>query len=793
MLNVHNSLRARRRAAHYLAGASILAVTLGLQGAAMAQTDSATSVETVVVRGGRTSPAEQPGGGLLSVETAAKPIQTISEDFIAKQVPTANVEQLMAMLPSANVSQVDPYGLQTGQVYVRGLPSAEISFILEGTPLNDIGNAAFYAHEQVEAEDLEQVQLQPGFVNLGTPTINAVAGQVFMKMRDPDHEFGGLIDASRGSDNMDREFFRLNTGDIGDTGIRAMASYSHTYSDNWQGPGGINKHHLDVKVVSDLDDMGSTASIVTSYNWEFATFYRNPTLAQFNALGNKFTYDRTFTPGDTAYYLLNNNPYKNLTVSAPLHWVVNNRLSFDNTPYVWYGEGSGNFGSTMTPSSAYAGPTQVTLDPVPSQYVATTGPTLVEQVGHNYQLRGGNTLAATYILNDNHTLNLGWWIQLADQHQNTRLGEVNQATGVPVDYWGRQGYFTYNGGTPYDAPNYKNKTTVNALWLGDSMKFFDNRLKIDAGAKYAWVLTTIDSRLAGLNPHQRILTQRFLPQLGASWQFDESNQVYATVSTNFRTPASASLLNQYNRNTGLQSNASGPSKPEFSVSEEVGYRYNDDLIVASISGFHYYFTNRQLALSQQFGSQTLSQTINAGSQETWGIDGQIATTPIYNFRPYLTAEFLDARIKSLLPTVSRLAGVAQADFLPTIDKYQIMSPKFQFGFGLDYDNGDFFATGQVKYVDDQYSTFMNDQKIPGYATSNISLGYRLPPMGIAKAPEIQLNLSNIGDTSALTGVSGFTTNATAQTGVRGGTVAASAPTYYLMPHFTAMVTLSTAF
>ncbi len=789
---LHDKRVSTRRLPDYLAGASVLAVMVCLTGSAFAQ-EAASTIETVVVHGGRTSPAEQPGGGLLSVETAARPIQTVSEDFIAKQTPTANVEQLMAMLPSSNVSEADPYGLQTGQVYVRGLPSAEISFILEGTPLNDIGNAAFYAHEQVEAEDLEQVSLQPGYINLGTPTINAVAGQVFMKMRDPDHEFGGLVDASKGSDNMDREFFRLNTGDIGDTTIRAMASYSHTGSDNWQGPGGVNKHHLDVKVVADLDDMGSTASIVTSYNWEIATFYRNPTLAQFQSQGNNFAYDRNFTAGDTAYYRLNNNPYKNLTVSAPLHWVVNNRLSFDNTPYVWYGEGSGNFGTTITPSSAFAGPTKVTLDPAPSQYVAAAGPTLAEQVGHNYQLRGGNTLSANYILNDNHTLTAGWWIQLADQHQNTRIGFVDQATGEPVDYWGRKGYFTYNGGTPYDVPNYTNKTTVNTVWLGDSMKFFDERLKIDAGAKYAWVQTTIDSSLDGLNPHQRIVTQRFLPQLGASWQFDDQNQIYGSISTNFRTPASASLLNQYNRNTGLQSGTSGPSKPEFSVAEEIGYRYNGDLIIASLSGFHYYFTNRQLSLSQQFGSQTLSQTINAGSQETFGIDGQIGTTPIYNFRPYLTAEYLNAEIESNLPTVSKVGTVSQSDFLPTIGKTQLMSPKFQFGAGLDYDDGNFFAAGQVKYVDSQYSTFMNDEIIPSYATSKISLGYRFPAWGLLKAPEIQLNLSNIGDTSALTGVSGFTSNAKAQTGVLGGTVGAAAPTYYLMPHFTAVVTVSTAF
>lgn len=793
---LHNGLKVTvRRLPAFLSGASVLALTVSLctQAQAQVQTVAANDTEVVTVLG-RTAPTQQPGGGLLDVETAPRAVQSVTSDFISKQAPTTNVEQLMNMLPSATVTQADPYGLQTGNVYVRGLSSQQISFILEGTPLNDIGAASFYAHEQVEAEDLEEVSLQPGSVNIASPTINATGGQVFMKMRDPEKEFGGLVDFSKGSDNMDREFIRLNTGDIMDSGVYGMAAYSHTFSNNWVGPGGVQKHHIDAKLKTEWDD-GSTLAAVVSWNWEVATFYRNPSLAQFNTFGNHFTYDETYTPNDTAYYRLNVNPYKNLTISIPAHIVANSRWSFDNTPYLWYGEGSGNFGSTMTVGSTYVGNQQVTLDPPPPGQPTTPGATtLVEQISHNYQLRGGNVFQANFALSADNLLTAGWWLQISDQHNNTRIGLANQATGAPLNYWGQNSYFTYNGGHPYDTPSYTNKTAVNMLFLSDTGSYFDDKLKVEAGFKYAWVNTTIDSKVPGANPHQVLLTQKLLPQLGVSWEFDSENQAYFTVSTNFRTPLSSSLLNQYNRNTGVQTSASGPTKPEFSVAEELGWRYNGDFIVASLSGFHYYFTNRQLTLSQQFGSQALTQSINAGDQETWGVDGQIATRPIFfHLRPYATFEYLSAKIESDLPTTSRLNNVVQADYLPTKGKTQIASPKFQAGAGLDYDDGDFFIAGEVKYVDSQYSTFMNDEKIPGYATSNINLGYRLPPMGFAKAPQIQLNLTNIGDTSALTGVSGFQTNAKPTVGLLGGTVSAGTPTYYLMPHFTAMVTVSTAF
>jgi iron complex outermembrane receptor protein len=234
------------------------------------------------------------------------------------------------MLPSANVSDADPYGLMPGQSYVRGLDSSEMAWVMEGAPLNDMSSGAFYAEEYVEAEDLKSVSLQPGSVNISTPTVNATAGQVIMTLQDPTHKFGGLVDFSAGSDNLAREYIRVNTGDIGNTGIRGWVSYSHTYADNWTGVGHAEKHHVNAKFVKDDWANGSKTALVVAYNNEVANFYANPTLAQFGKYGNSYNY--AALPGTSSYYKLQVNPFANFSASMPTTVVLSKKLTLNDTP-----------------------------------------------------------------------------------------------------------------------------------------------------------------------------------------------------------------------------------------------------------------------------------------------------------------------------------------------------------------------------------------------------------------------------------------------------------------------------
>ena len=88
---------------------------------------------------------------------------------------------------------------------------------------------------------------------------------------------------------------------------------------------------------------------------------------------------------------------------------------------------------------------------------------------------------------------------------------------------------------------------------------------------------------------------------------------------------------------------------------------------------------------------------------------------------------------------------------------------------------------------------MNDEQMPGFGRVDAALGYRFANIAGLKAPEIKLSLSNLANARQLTGVSSITTNAVATTGTAGGTVSASAPSYYMGEGFTAVLSFKTAF
>ncbi|MFT9144974.1 MAG: TonB-dependent receptor, partial [Acetobacter orientalis] len=204
--------------------------------------------------------------------------------------------------------------------------------------------------------------------------------------------------------------------------------------------------------------------------------------------------------------------------------------------------------------------------------------------------------------------------------------------------------------------------------------------------------------------------------------------------------------------------------------------------------FHYNFTNRlyQQTIINENG-QTYSTNINAGGAHSDGVDAEIGTRPIHHLRPYISFEYLHAVTDSNLPAASG------TDYVKTKGKAAPQAPAYQVGFGLDYDDGHRFAGFDLKYVAKQYSTFMNDEHIPGYVLMNINVGYRFPKFGIFRSPTIRLNLQNISNNRYLDWVNASQVNAKNTVGVFGSNVTGKSPTYTISSPFAAIATISSDF
>lgn len=740
--------------------------------------------ETIVVRatpGHHTADGVtglQPGGGLIKAEYDSKSTSTVSIDFIQKQSPATSPFMLAQLLPGAVVSEVDPWGLSGGQLALRGLDQTEMAFIWEGMPIADVGNYSTYPSQFVDAENMSELSLQQGSSNIDTPTINGSGGLFTFHDRDPLETFGGLADVGIGNYNYKRTFLRIDTGEIGHTGVRAFVSLSYQHDDAWRGPGVDNKTHLDWKFVKDWGE-GNRIALVGAYQDSVQNDYTTPTLDQWDKFHRNFNWSSYYTYGDVNYWKLNRNPFQNLEMAAPSHFNLGQGLSLDFDPYFLYSYGNGEIGLTSYSGQNFLGAEPVTVN-FPNMGANGTAPTMLAFLGKNYR-SGFNSTAAWQAANNR--LYAGWWFDYSNAHDYDTYSPVG-AAGEPPSVWGDLGIVKATNGRDYLAENIDTKTTIQTLYLGDSLKLLHDKLTLEAGFKEAIVQRDGTNYLPGPQYKSVLNDSQPLPALSAHYQVDERNQVFASVTTNFRSPASITLYDTYSYIDGSVHPGGTDVKDEYSIAEEVGYRYTGDTIVSSTSYFHYNFVNRQITTPVPGTNNAVSETINAGGQTSDGFNVEIGTRPFWHFRPYFSAQYLHATMNNNI-----LVG---DDLLPTAGKTAVRSPSFVSAAAIDWDNGALFWNLNIRYVASQSATFMNDESMPAYYEMGATVGARWHDFGALKAPTLQVNFVNLTDNKFLSGVNGITTNAKTTTGLYGTTISSNTPTYLIGEGFGVFATLKFA-
>ncbi len=734
----------------------------------------------------------QPGGGLIKAQVEPKSTSTVSKDYILKQAPATSPFMLVQLLPGADVSEVDPWGLSGGHLSLRGLNETEMAFIWEGSPIADVGVYTTYPSEFADSENLDELTLQQGSSNIDTPTINGSGGLFTFHDRDPLDRFGGLADYGYGTYKFNREFARIDTGLIGNTGIKAFVSISNQHDRAWRGSGVDDRLHLDWKFVKEWGQ-GNRVALVGAYQDAVQNSYTNPTLYQWGAFKESFNYTGTYiTPanpyGDTQYWRLNRNPYHNVELSGPSTFHITRDLELDVIPYMWHGYGNGTIGLTTYDTGNYLGAMAIPPSQsfnLPNADPSTGGATTMLAFLDD-QWRSGVTTKAYYQLGAHDRLYGGWWYEYSNDrdYETTSLVGLN---GEPTSVWGDREIVKLSNGQAYLGQNIRTITQINALFIGDTVNLLNNRLTFDAGFKEAMVNRDGTNSLPG--PQYKAIenTSEPLPAISARYQIDARNQVFASVSTNFRSPVNTTLYNTYSYVDGSVQQPGNTRLPnEFSISEEIGYRYTGSLFVGSASYFHYNFTNRQIMSAVPGTNDALSTNVDAGGQTSDGIDAEFGTRPFFHIRPYVSAQYLHTSIDNDIT-------LGNGDLVPTAGKTAVESPHFIGAFALDFDNGRFFANWNVRYVGQQYSTFTNDEHIPAFYEMAADIGIRLPDIGHAKAPTLQLNFVNLTNNKFLSGINSVSTNAQTVVGRYGTLIGGSSPTYDIGEGFAAIATVKTAF
>jgi len=717
-----------------------------------------------------------PGGGLMPIQTIPRLQSGITRDFIAKQSPTTNTLSLLQMTPGAVVGSADPLGLADHtSISVRGMNTSEIGMIFEGMPAGDPLYGIADASEWADTENIGHVDLAQGSSDITAPTYFAVGGQITETLRNPSHRTGGELSLSGGTHATNKDFLRLDTGEIGHSGIYAFVSGSYTRNNNWRGPGTNRRYHVDAKAVK---EWGLDNRIATVFSWN--TVDESPTryisLSQFQTTGRSYNYSGQYTPGSMSYYRLFQYQRTSMMISAPSHFRLSKALTADLTPYYQWMSGTVPSATTLNPGTIYYG--NQSAGATGFQSLVNGRASVIANSGSNSYTAGFNGNLTLHT--GNNMLRVGYWYgnltkaSLYDYYPVSRTGKILDGTIMT------------QSGDVLATKNFHFMQQTHAFYIEDTLALLSDKLHITAGFREALVQRSGTNALLGSTYRWGQNGAEPLPRLEVSYKINTHQQIFFNAMTSFHAPASdVPYYDAFNQTTGrISTRGRTDLKDEYAISEELGYRYTG-LFTASVGVFNYNFTNRQISSSVYVDGALTTNFINAGGQTTRGVQVELGLRPWHHFSPYVSGQYLHATIDNNLAVGN--------DLLPTRGKTAIMTPKFTASAGVSYDDGRFFGNAYLSYVDSQYATFMNDESIPAYKTGNITLGYRMHPVGFLRSPQIQANFINIGDENYLSGIYTAQPNARTTRGIYGTSIAGATPSYYLGGGFAAVVSVSTGF
>ncbi len=787
-----------------------------------------TDVGTIDVEG----VGESVGNGYIVPEDGPKERSTVTHAGAQNSLPSSNPFQLISLLPGVNQFQDDATGLSGGTIRVRGLVAAQMGFTVNGAPYNDSNSFAIFPQEIIDAEDVGQIWVSQGSTDVDAPHVGASGGNIGIVTRAPLDTFNVEAEGAKGALDYFREYAALDTGWIGP--FKGFASYSHTEADKWRGAGSDTRNHSDGNFLWQISQRASLG-LTWAYNDGFNDSYRSysssiitgdTALQAINATGGNLDFD-TFW-GSTGFPInlvnpatvanpffakvrpssvtnafgLNLNPFRNVIATAPLHIQVNDNLRWDTNFYLWWGEGNGGFGSTLTVGGITDGYT------VPSEYNAVAGNRIVvDEESVNKTFRPGFTTKFEYDV-ENYTFVVGGWLEHSRQTNTEPVSLVN-SNATPCDPWMVElgnnrcavlANSAFGIGTPLEIFDDRVNSIGQSVFGQAQGRFLNDALKVYVGLSYRDVNRSVhnqqpvcvdDPALVNIpgsantclsvatttaftnssayrffggdptqtgnaaqdqaiyqrmqrfaqNPHVNF--GRLLPEFDATYDFDPYNQVFAGISSGFRSP---NTLNFESFNSAGTVMNITDIKSEVDWSYEAGYRFHGSDITASVNGYLHDISNYQA--SAQIDPVDFITT-NIGGVKIYGVDGEIGTAPWHGLTLYLSGTLQNSSLGSDVPAET-CTGQSFICFVHTKGKRLVDTPNWIVSTSIGYEQDGFFANIEPHCQGDRPTSLLNDEFVPANCTVNASLGYHVDDLwGSLKDARLQFYAVNLFDSRYL--------------------------------------------
>jgi iron complex outermembrane receptor protein len=687
----------------------------------------------------------------------ARQVQTLQARDLESVAPGTSPIKAVEKLPGVNFQSADAFGSYewSTRISIRGFNQNQLGFTLDGVPLGDMSYGNFnglHISRAIASEDIGQVELAQGAGALETASTSNLGGTLKFLSRNPSHDFGVFAAGTYGSSNTRRAFVRLESGDL-PTGGRAYLSYANQDADKWKGVGQQKQQQADFKFVQPLGQ----ATLTGFYDWSRRreNDYQDLSLGMIQRLGYGWdnisgdwakavqiadiannrgetglpptnaaagtVYPSPIQTVDDTYFNasgLRNDELWALTLASPLGQM----LDATATVYGHKNEGQGTWFTPYVPS--------------PNAYTpgATTGnaPMSVRTTEYTIDRRG--VIAGANLALGAHTVHFGGWYEDNDFNQARRFYALDRAAPNRDSL-----QFMRNPFATQWAYAFNTKTAQG--YVEDTWAISD-ALKVNAGFK-ALRVESKSTTVVGAPVINGSITSKksFLPQVGATYRIDGTNEVFADYAENMRAFGAA--------HTGLSPFATtqagfdatvGKLRPETSKTVEAGWRFHNGQFQGVAAVYYVKFDNRLIGTSAGagiVGNPTI--LANAGSVTSKGFETAATWNltdawSLFGSYAYNDSTYDNDIVNAAGAVTQRIAGKTTVD-----------TPKHLLNAQVSYNQDGWFGTLGAHYTSKRFFTYTNDQSVPAYTTMDLAAGYRFPGEGLTKGLEVQVNVTNLLD------------------------------------------------
>ncbi|WP_018979351.1 TonB-dependent receptor [Saccharibacter floricola] len=674
----------------------------------------------------------------------ARQTQTLSRLALTENPPGTNPMKALSKLPGVMFTSSDPLGSYewSQQIVIRGFDQSRLGFTMDGIPL---GNQAYgntnglSIGRALQTENNGPSTLAQGAGSVSVAASNDLGGALQFTSIDPSHKFGVDVAGSVGSASTWRSFMRVNSGDLPGGG-RFYVSYNHQGANKWKGNGQQIQDQVNVKYIQPLgnhvkltlfgdwskrkenDYQDLSLSLIQKHGYRWDNITKNYALAQdiARAYQNGTSFPVGFGSQDDAYF--NSAGLRQDALGyGKLDIDFTSRLKGSITGYGHINSGEGVW---------------------PTPYVATPadlGGSSMSTRTTEYDIHRTGFIGSLQYHIANHHIEGGFWFENNSFEQARRFYPLSELGAPSSLHW-------YNGNSFKTQWESSFNTKTYQVHLGDVWTII-KKLNLTYGFKSL----IVDNQAKAMSGNDRgtptgtvypsgslSASNGFLPQIGVRYRLNRHHEIFADYARNMASYDSAQTSGPFSTTAAGFAYLKNRIHPEMSHTEELGYRFQNKTIQASITGYYVEFQNRLLSVTQGVGIQgNASVLTNAGGVTTRGVEAAYNWRFADNWSLFMSYAFNDSRYDNNVYANGQMSAAIRG-------KKVVNTPRNLANVQLGYDDGSIWGNALMQFQDKRYYTYTNDRSVPANYVFNLNMGYRfhgnVPWM---RGLELQVNVTNL--------------------------------------------------